>query len=184
MRETYQTPSMISTRKKFFDILDPHSYDYEIEEIAHALSNICRYTGHCSPFYSVAEHSVYVSHLVPPEFALEGLLHDASEAYIGDVSKPLKELLPAYKAIEEEVEKAIANHFNLQFPYDESVHVADGQMYWSERLTVAKTDVHDSIYLQQFKDSGVRPLGLTPSEAKFSFLSRFKVITEGVRHVA
>lgn len=112
-----QTKSSISTVSgRFYDLLAPEKYEYDIEEIAHSLSNLCRYTGHSNVFYSVAEHSVLVSRLVPERLALCGLLHDASEAFCGDVSSPLKKLLPEYQAIEDGVQKAIADYFGLEYP--------------------------------------------------------------------
>jgi len=79
---------------KKFDILNPTIESVDIVDIFHSISNLCRYTGHSSTFYSVAEHSVFVSQKVPNRFALLGLLHDAAEAYIGDLSTPLKYGLP------------------------------------------------------------------------------------------
>jgi uncharacterized protein len=75
--------------------LDPSPEDIDIADIAHALSNVCRFTGHVREFYSVAQHSVIVSECVPAPFALLGLMHDAPEAYIGDISRPLKKSLAA-----------------------------------------------------------------------------------------
>ena len=93
-----QTESCISVYDgEYFDLLEPDRSVYTINTIAHALSNLCRYTGHVNRFYSVAEHSVFVSLAVPKKFALEALFHDASEAFLGDVSSPLKKLLPEYK---------------------------------------------------------------------------------------
>ena len=83
----------------WFDFLDPESSDFAIEDIAAGLSNICRYAGQCSGFYSVAEHSLLVSE-VAFDHAYAALMHDAAEAFIGDVTRPLKQLLPDFKRIE------------------------------------------------------------------------------------
>ncbi len=75
--------------------------DIDINDIAVSLSNICRFAGHLSHFYSVAQHAVLCSQLVPQEFAFEALMHDATEAYCQDIPAPLKRLLPDYKRMEE-----------------------------------------------------------------------------------
>lgn len=72
----------------------------DIQDIAWSISRICRFNGHTSEFYTVAEHSVRISRLCDPEDAIWGLLHDAHEAYVGDVAAPLKQLLPEYQIIE------------------------------------------------------------------------------------
>ena len=83
-----------------------------IETIAFALSHINRYTGHVGQ-YSVAQHCVLVAKQLPDELKLAGLLHDAPEAYIGDVSAPLKKHLPEYKIIEEFYHSVIDDHFGV-----------------------------------------------------------------------
>ncbi len=99
---------------KHFDFLDPQPDQVCIGDIAHALSRICRFTGHTSRFYSVAEHSFYCSKLVDDvELKLEALLHDAHEAYINDISSPLKKLLPDYQLIEKRVDAVIRDKFGL-----------------------------------------------------------------------
>lgn len=114
-------------------VLDPRPEDICIEDVAHALSNICRFGGHSLRFYSVAEHSVLASAIAhelwakrnperpPPRGGLAALrlarrtlLHDAAEAYLGDVIRPLKIELHDYKAIERQWEAVVAQAFNLE----------------------------------------------------------------------
>ncbi|HNP24648.1 MAG TPA: hypothetical protein PKM63_21755 [Panacibacter sp.] len=98
----------------------------QITDIAAALSKICRFGGQITEFYSVAQHSVYVCALAPSFCKLEALLHDAPEAYIGDVISPLKHILKlVYKPIEERFEQAIERRFGLSTEYKDFIKRAD-----------------------------------------------------------
>lgn len=79
---------------------DPRIDDVRIEDIAHALALINRFGGHSRIPYNVAQHSIMVSEIVPKEHALVGLLHDAPEAFCGDLVRPIKRALPAYRELE------------------------------------------------------------------------------------
>lgn len=98
---------------KTFDPINPKPSDVSVEDIAHALSNICRFTGHTKTFYSVAQHSVIVSRLVPKPLALAALFHDASEAYICDVASPVKPYLTGYMAIERRIQEVIGIYLGI-----------------------------------------------------------------------
>lgn len=87
--------------------------DISILDIAHSLSNLCRFAGHTREFYSVAQHSIRVALALPPELRLAGLLHDATEAYMVDLPRPIKALLPDYKKLEVRVWKAISSRFGV-----------------------------------------------------------------------
>jgi len=129
-------PTILTHSGNYFNLLRPDYSTFTVGDIAHALSHICRYTGHVHTFYSVAQHSVAVSHLVPPEHALAGLMHDAAEAFIGDVSSPLKSLLPQYKAIEARVEAVIADRFGLTALMDPRVKELDDRILEDERCVL------------------------------------------------
>lgn len=173
-----QTKSCITTVSgKYFDLLKPEEYEYDIHEIASALSNLCRYTGHVNSFYSVAEHSVLVSRLVPDSLALCGLLHDSSEAFVGDVSSPLKKLLPEYQKIEDNIQRAISGHYNLPYPFPVEIHEADKKMYWQERQSIADNGIKDRLWHQDRRAARkVEAKGMSPIHAKRMFLQRFNEI--------
>jgi 5'-deoxynucleotidase YfbR-like HD superfamily hydrolase len=138
----------------------PSIEDINIEDIAQGLSNLCRFTGQCV-FYTVAEHSIKVAQLVgcvERKSALAGLMHDATEAYLGDVSSPLKGMLPDYKIIEDRMWKIIATKFNLPLEIPEIVHHVDKYLFYIERAD-----------LQIEKNY----ISMTPSEARKAFLEKF-----------
>jgi hypothetical protein len=117
-----------------FDPISPSWPSICIEDIAHALSNQGRFTGHSRHFYSVAEHSVRVSEAVPECDALWGLLHDASEAYLVDIPRPLKysKDFASYLDIEVRLMAAVCRRFSLPETQPESVHVADDVLLATE----------------------------------------------------
>lgn len=129
---------MQTTNGTQFWPLDPRAGDINIEEIAISLAKQCRYAGHTKGFlhYSVAEHCCHISDLCPPEHKLWGLLHDASEAYIVDVPRPIKLLLQNYKQIESELMKVICRRFDLPLDMPQIVHELDGRILVNEREQV------------------------------------------------
>ncbi|HLO39099.1 MAG TPA: hypothetical protein VK173_11425 [Lacibacter sp.] len=99
---------------KLIDIANPSADQICIKDIAHALSNICRFGGHAKPFYSVAQHCCLVTAMLPTDAKKYGLMHDATEAYLGDVIKPLKIVLGAsYSQIEDRFEAVIIDRFQI-----------------------------------------------------------------------
>lgn len=104
----------------YVSLLEPDPATIEIRSIAAALSKTCRYGGHCPDFYSVAEHSIHAANLARATgfdtwVVRAVFLHDAAEAYLGDMVKPLKSAMPAYRVVEERMEAAIAAAFNVDF---------------------------------------------------------------------
>ena len=180
------TPNILTASGKYFDFLEPRAEHVDIEDIATALSRICRFTGHTRSFYSVAQHSVYVSYLVPEEFALQGLLHDASEAYMGDVSTPLKQLIPEYKAIEHRVEQAIAEKFGLPFPLHPSVKQADLTMLVTEKRDLMPTPTWEQREVDRcawepfegISPRSVEVVPFSPDEARALFMRRYTRLTD------
>jgi len=170
-------PTILTSSGGYFNLLEPDPMHVNIGEIAHALSHICRFTGHVRTFYSVAQHSYHASYLVDREYALQALLHDAAEAYIGDVASPLKRLLPDYKAIEERVESAVFQHFKLPAVLHPSVKQAD--------LIMLATEQHD--LMPQHDDQwasikGIEPMPhplvpMPPQTARYAFLDRYFELT-------
>lgn len=163
------------TGRKFYP-LSPDVSSVDIEDIAHALSNICRFTGHIDEFYSVAQHSVHVAQF-SGEHALWGLLHDASEAYIADISSPIKRTsyFEDYRAIEDNLMNVICDKYGLQHGMPESVRLADSKMLSTEYKDLMKIKISDWGFKHEPYDFTVVPV--SPKEAKFMFLEYYKKLT-------
>ncbi len=156
--------------------LEPDVERIEIEDIAHALSMQCRFAGHVQRFYSTAEHSVHVSYAVPTEDALWGLLHDATEAYLVDLPRPVKRFLCEYGPAEDRLHQAIARRFGLPAIIPESVHRVDTAILINERDALLKPS-HIPWGWDVEPLAGIEIIGWPPQEAKARFLQRFKELT-------
>lgn len=109
-----------------FDVFNPNMEDIKIEDIAHSLSNICRYGGHSPKFYSVAQHCVICSYdNGSVQEKLEFLMHDASEAYLTDMPRPIKRNMKNYVDMEDNLLSIIFKKYNLNFPLSDRVHEVD-----------------------------------------------------------
>jgi uncharacterized protein len=170
-------PIILTNSGKFFSFVSPEDSDYCIEDIAHALSHINRWTGHTRVPYNVADHSVRVSHVVPKKHALAALLHDASEAFCGDVASPLKAMLSEYKEIEQRVEKAIFAKFGVEYPYHTDVKRADQILLLTERRDLLPV-TEEQLTIGDLKPLKERIWPLKNREAREAFLQRFMELTK------
>ena len=170
----------IETRSgKRVSVENPQPDQFDIKDIAYALSNTCRFNGHCAGFYSVAEHSVAVALRLPDELRLAGLLHDATEAYLGDIPSPIKQFLPDYKVIEERFEIAIEDAFNLQLTNGgkAAVKEADIDALYTEAHFLIPSKGEDWTFFQGPKKFEVnyrlKPVCLPPQAAFQLFMGMF-----------
>jgi uncharacterized protein len=161
---------------KFIKPLDPHPDDIDIRDIAHALSNMCRYAGHVNKFLSVAEHSVLAciyTIMQDFDYGLEALLHDATEAYLVDVPKPYKHLLPDYCKYEAQLQEVIDFKFKLK-PHtkllkeiDTRLLVSESSLLFNPGITVEGVEPYPKFHLENFH----------PEEAEDNFLAWFEHLT-------
>lgn len=168
--------------------MDPRPEDVNIETIAHHLANKCRYNGATQHpgkpermFYSVAEHSVYCSYIGPASEALERLLHDASEAYNGDLIRPLKYdpmFAMPFRHVEGINEAAVAMRFGLKWTLPSSVKIADEAVTATEVAQIIKhPDPANKVNGRLHDASKLAPIQIAclfPHQAKRFFLHRFK----------
>jgi 5'-deoxynucleotidase YfbR-like HD superfamily hydrolase len=170
------------TGKKFY-FLNPTPAMISIHDIAHSLAHQCRFSGHTKVFYSVAQHCLRVSEHSPPEFALTGLLHDASEAYIHDIPSPVKPYLENYHALENNIMEAIAKKFGIEWPVPAAVKEADSACLKAEARELLPSKRADWVdhYPTSFEVREVNPTWvLTPQVAKREFLARAMKLLWGV----
>ena len=152
--------------------LDPE--DVDLGDIAYSLSNLCRFGGHTNRFYSVAEHSVRVSQKCLKKDALTGLLHDASEAYLVDLPRPVKVYLSEYRQYEEKVQRVIAGKFGITWPYPASVYEADHRLLVTEMRDLMTHYINEGLVIKPYKEI-IDPM--TPSQSRRAFLARYKELT-------
>jgi len=163
-----------------FHILDPQQDEIDIVDIGHALGQMCRFTGHVRRFYSVAEHCVHASHLTPKSSALWALLHDASEAYIADINRPLKhytEVGPAYMTVEKKIMDAVCLKFHLDPTQPQAVTDADHAMLYAEKEQLLPTMEWGTKWADNTTPAPIKIRCWSPEVAKVEFLHRFYELT-------
>lgn len=129
MIENLYTPKSIRTvTGRYVNVFEPERHMFCIEDIAHALSNQPRFGGHLPRWYSVGMHVLNVMNLAPVDQQFDALMHDCSEAYLIDIPKPIKDMLPDYLALEERLSRFLAQGFGFTWPLHEKVKAADRRM--------------------------------------------------------
>lgn len=174
----------------YLNLADPRQDQFTIDDIACALSKICRFGGHVESFYSVAEHSVHClgvarDDCLSPNEQFACLMHDAAEAFVGDVVKPLKVMLQNYDAIECRMEGVIADKFGIDFVTTKAAYKKiDHEMLIAERRALFSAD-----NVKWFGEDRVRHISppiqcWNPKVAEQEFLSSVRQIVAMLRRGA
>jgi hypothetical protein len=160
-----------------FDYNAPENTDVQIEDIAAALAKVCRFSGHIHQFYSVAQHAINTSRIVPPEYAFDALMHDTAEAFTNDLPTPLKYAVPIFKELEVKIESAMSVKFGFTYPLPDPVKLADSQMLAIEKVRLKRDYSHwtvldgvETIHVEHLVD--LSPM--TPNRAERLFLERYE----------
>lgn len=163
---------------KAFWPIDPRPEELDIDDIAHALSMMCRYGGHVSKFYSVAEHSVLMAmkarDLFDKQTAKVALMHDATEAYLSDVIRPVKAHLGNYLGIEDRLWRVIAERFGLPTVIPHAVHYLDNAILVDEMRALHVAPPMPWNISTEGLD--VEIVGWSPKEAKQNFLCMYEML--------
>lgn len=158
------------------DLEQPDLTGATIDMIATALSRICRFSGNCRQFYSVAQHSVAVSHLVPIHQAREALMHDAHEAIIGDITTPVARMIEGDEKklfwLKARIDNAIRFRWNLGSFETPEIHRADAIMLATEREWLMMSCIRDWELKEKPRTQPLKVL--TEFEAKAEFLARWQ----------
>lgn len=169
-------PAILLRSGNYFNFLEPEKSTVTIHDISHALSQICRFTGHCRTFYSVAQHCVETSWLVPSEHAFAALMHDAHEALLGDISSTLKILLPDFKRLEKVIEPIVLAKWGLTLPLHPCVKEADLIMLARERHYLMPPTEYQWSLIEGIDIGPYPPLrAWSAKEADIEFMERFRM---------
>lgn len=176
MRDIIKNPWLQTFSGRVVDLINPTVDDILLIDIAHSLSQLCRFTGSTTAFYSVAQHAVLVSRLVSPQNALWALHHDSSEAFIGDISKPLKLYLNGrYTELEKRFMRVICDKFGMSHEEPDEVAVADRIMLVTERKYLLLEQEEPWPYTEQPLSEKIIPW--SPRIAKSEFLARYSLLS-------
>lgn len=162
MKEDLYSDKIRTFTGKYVDVFNPDPDTIDILDIAHSLAQQPRFGGHLPKFYSVAQHSVYCAILADPEHKFSALMHDAAEAYLLDIPRPIKNRLTGYKEIEDNLMAVIAKKFGVEYPKSKQVNDVDERMLLVEWRNLML---------------GIEPVDMecwTSVRAEYEFLEAFK----------
>lgn len=155
---------------KAYSFVNPICDMIDMVDIVENLAKICRYGGSCDRFYSVLEHSILVCNLVPEKYKLNALMHDAAEAYVGDMSHPLKQLLPEFQVYEDKCMAVIAEKYEFSKKTPAIVKEADSHACYLECLELFPDGITDNWH-EEFKSSN---MGILPLSGPKDIIPKFK----------
>lgn len=179
-------PYIITSKRRFVNIWEPHESQISLGDIVHSLSSLARWTGHTPQFYSVAEHSILVSRELkaegwPVEDQLTGLFHDAHEAYIGDISAPLEDIITGamdkpffIEDLKNNIQKVICSKFRILFNPDQ-ISVMDEKLWAREAFHFFSEDAKEFIPRHLWYEQDSTPsleceiACLSPHDARHAF---------------
>jgi hypothetical protein len=168
-----------------FDILRPDPDMIDLQDIAYQLSRIPRYNASSEPIWTVAQHSILLTYIVPNPYKPWALFHDSAEAYIGDIYTDLKQLFPELKQIEHNILEKVAQKFGLSFDpeivYPQLVHDLDYQLFVNEARSIHPrcldhiAGVQRVAFLYQLEDMMHELLKLSPEQVELCFLQTWEI---------
>lgn len=177
---------IITYRGHYFSFENVEDNAVSILDIAHGLSNVCRFAGQSPRFYSVAQHSVLVMRILAQHHSvtdrrmlLEGLMHDATEAFMGDMPTPLKRIMPAYMTLETRVHRHIMTKLGVNLEISPIVKLADAQALGLEKRDIMRnTDPWKALMGISVPKTMLIGMAYSPAEAEEEFLDAYKRLTQ------
>ena len=157
---------------------NPRPEDMNILDLASGIARECRYGGQMEGFYSVAEHSLLVARVLPDHLKLQGLMHDAPEGLIRDMTRPNKRLLADYAELEDRVWRAVAARFGLPYELDPLVKQADNDVLLAERAQLFPDDTDEWSIKGEPAPVTITQMPYDVAEAEF--LHYFHHLTKGM----
>lgn len=165
---------------KYIDLLNPQIDQFTFSDIAGGLSNLCRYGGQCEPFYSVAEHSVHCAEVaqndkLPLRVIQAVFMHDAAEAFCGDVIRSIKKIIKGYDEIEYSLVRLISEKFDVNpFSHHDAIKEIDNAMLFCEKRQLFSQDDVEWIGESESRVITCRICGWDPAEAEHQFTKKAK----------
>lgn len=171
-------PCITTKSGRQVSLLNPLSSQIDIGDIAHGLAYQCRFNGQTTRFYSIAQHCLMVASILPDHLKLAGLLHDAAEAYVGDIVQPLKLLLPDFQVIEDRFMQAIGLRLGITLGHHPDIKHADLVALATEKRDLLPRERCNWAVLDGISPMSRMTLPMTPEQAEEAYLKTFFALRE------